>query len=131
MIHRLSSSAEFFGSTPSRPTGMVGAWISLIAAAASNNLMMRLKSQPKRATRSNRPLRLIFLLLLLGLLTAVVAERWRGQLALGRWKSEMTAKGEIFEAQRLWPPASEANLEFSNRLAQVTGALRGTILLCR
>ena len=87
--------------------------------------MIKLKSESNRATRSCRPLRLIFLLLILGVLIVVVTERWRGQWALRRWKNEMAAKGEVFEAQRLWPPASSVNVEFSKRLAQLTGAVRG------
>ena len=86
--------------------------------------MIKPKPQPKRAW-FNHPLVLICVVLLYGLTAAVVLERWRGQWALNSWKRAMTAKGEIFEAQRLWPPASEANLEFSNRLAQATSATRG------
>lgn len=86
--------------------------------------MQNLKPSPAGFPRRNQPLRLL-LLLLAGLMVALVAERWRGQWALRSWKSEMAAKGEIFEAQRLWPPATEAHLEFSNRLAQAIGSLRG------
>jgi len=85
--------------------------------------MKKVQSPPEQATRCHRVLRL-FVLLLAGLMVALVAERWRGQWALSSWKRELAAGGEIFEAQRLWPPASELNLEFLNDLTQVTGTMR-------
>lgn len=101
--------------------------IPLELALASRSLMTKLRSQPNRAPRSSHRGRTIFLLLVLGLLTALVTEHWRGQFALARWKRELTAKGEILEARQLWPRASEANAEFSNRLTQVTANLRGSL----
>jgi hypothetical protein len=106
---------------------MVGAKNALISAAAGSNFMIKLTSQPNRTKRSPHRWRRIFVLLVLGLLTALVIEHWRGQLALGRWKSGMAAKGEILEVTQLWPPASQANTEFSNRLTQVTASLRGRL----
>lgn len=85
--------------------------------------MNKMQSPPERAIRCHRVLRL-FILLPVGLMVAVAVERWRGQWALSSWKSEMAAKGEIFEAQRLWPPASEAGVEFSNGLARAIATMR-------
>jgi len=65
-----------------------------------------------------------FLLLLVSIaVVALVIERWRGQWALTTWKRQMEAKGEVFDAGRLWPPPSARSLEFSNRLAQALGQL--------
>ena len=43
-------------------------------------------------------------------------------LALKSWKRQITAKGEIFDAKRIWPPPSARGRKFSNQLAQ---AIRG------
>ncbi len=88
--------------------------------------MPKSHSQLEKSPRRKCWLRL-FSLLLAGLAGALLVERWRGQRALSNWKNEMSAKGEIFDAQRLWPPASETHLEFSNGLAQAIAGLRGKL----
>jgi hypothetical protein len=80
------------------------------------------QSLTERSPRHRRWLRLAWLLLLLPVV-AVLAERWRGQWALHRWKSEMMARGERFEPTALWPPSSSRSVEFSNQLAQAIGKL--------
>jgi hypothetical protein len=80
--------------------------------------MIKLKSETETPSRRSRLPRL-FVLLVLVAVVALVIERWRGQWALKGWKRHMAAKGEIFDAKRLWPPPSARGLEFSNRLAQV------------
>jgi hypothetical protein len=80
--------------------------------------MIKLKSETETSSRRSRLPRLFVLLVLVAVL-ALVIERWRGQWALKSWKRHMAAKGEIFDAKRLWPPPSARSLEFSNRLAQV------------
>jgi len=113
---------------PGRKTsgGMVGAENRLSSVAANNGPMIKLTSPSKQAARGNRRVRL-FVCLLMGLSLALVTERLRGQWTLKSWKSRMAAKGELFEAPRLWPPASAANAAFSNGLAQATGDLRGRL----
>jgi hypothetical protein len=80
--------------------------------------MIKLKSATETPSRRSRLPRL-FVLLVLVAVAALVIERWRGQWALKSWKGQMAAKGEIFDAKRIWPPPSARGLEFSNRLAQV------------
>ena len=58
----------------------------------------------------------VVLLLVLLVLAALLVERWRGQWALSRWKHRMAAKGEVFEASRIWPQPSARGLAFSNQL---------------
>jgi hypothetical protein len=60
--------------------------------------------------------------LLIGV-AVLLTERWRGQWALRSWKRAMEAKGEIFDAERLWPEKSEAAVEFSNQLASAVAQL--------
>ncbi len=55
-------------------------------------------------------------MLVILVLLALLAERWRGQWALNRWKQRMAARGEVFEASRIWPPPSPRGREFSNAL---------------
>jgi hypothetical protein len=80
--------------------------------------MIRVKSDIETPRRQRRYSRLLVLLVLVPV-AALVIERWRGQWALKVWKRHMAAKGELFEAERLWPTPSPGSLEFSNRLAQV------------
>jgi hypothetical protein len=61
--------------------------------------------------------RLVVVLLLVAS-ALLLAERWRGQWRLGSWKRQMRAKGEIFDAKRLWPSPSPAGVVFSNQFAQ-------------
>ena len=84
--------------------------------------MIKLTSEAETPSRRSRLPRL-FVLLVLVAVAALVVERWRGQWALTSWKGHMTAKGEIFDAKRLWPPPSARSLEFSNRLAQAISEL--------
>ena len=84
--------------------------------------MIKLKSDIETPRRQRHYSRLLVLLVLVPV-AALVIERWRGQWALKVWKRQMAAKGEIFEAERLWPTPSPRSLEFSNRLAQVMGQL--------
>ena len=58
----------------------------------------------------------MLLLLVVVVFAALLVERWRGQWALRRWKHRMAAKGEIFEASRIWPQSSAPGLAFSNQL---------------
>jgi hypothetical protein len=58
----------------------------------------------------------VLFLLVLVVAAALLVERWRGQWALSRWKQRMAAKGEIFEANRIWPQPSARGQAFSNQL---------------
>lgn len=84
--------------------------------------MIKLKSQSVNQRRRHPILRVVLLVFLVvfGLL---LAERWRGQWALSRWKQQMIAKGEIFEANRIWPRPSAQSLVFSNELQRAVGQL--------
>jgi hypothetical protein len=84
--------------------------------------MVKLKSETHKLSRRRRFLSVLILMVLVVVGTLVV-ERWRGQWALKGWKRQMAAKGEIFDAERLWPPFSARSLAFSNRLAQAIGQL--------
>src|SRR6267378_559406 len=80
---------------------------------ATKNYVTR--ESPPRARRF-----VLFLLLFLLLAFAVLlSERWQGRSALKLWKQERALKGEIFEAQRLWPAVSPASVEFSKKLEEV------------
>src|SRR5262245_36951090 len=65
----------------------------------------------------------VLLLSLLVIMVALLVELFRGQWALYRWKNEMTARGEVFEAAALWPPESDADLEFSNQMTEAVSKL--------
>jgi hypothetical protein len=91
--------------------------------------MIRLKSETETPSRRSRLPRL-FVLLVLVAVVALVVERWRGQWALKNWKRHMAAKGEIFDAKRLWPPPSARSLEFSNRLAKAIRELPPRLANC-
>ena len=67
-----------------------------------------------------------FILLIVGL-AALFFEHWRGERALRAWKSKMEAQGEIFDPNKLWPPANPASREFSNQLAEAVGRLPMTL----
>jgi hypothetical protein len=56
-------------------------------------------------------------------LAGLMLERLRGQYDLSRFKKQMTAKGEIFEANRLWPQPSAQGLAFSNEMRQAIAQL--------
>ena len=90
--------------------------------------MIKLKSElvMERKPRG-RPFPWSMLLLLVAVLLAVLTvlagltlERWWAKLALSAWKSRMSAKGEVFDPRRIWPPPSVRSLQFSNDFARVT-----------
>jgi hypothetical protein len=85
--------------------------------------LIKLKSELEAPPRQRHRFRLLALIVLVTVV-ALVLERWRGQWALKGWTHRMAAKGEIFEAERLWPAPSARGLEFSDRLALVMGQLR-------
>ena len=74
--------------------------------------------QPARppVSRRRRLTQLVFVLLLLTLATLFI-EHWRGERALRAWKIEMTARGEIFNPNQLWPATVSSGGEFSDQLA--------------
>ena len=84
--------------------------------------VIKLKSESVTQRRRHPILRVVLLVFLVvfGLL---LVERWRGQWALSRWKHRMAAKGEIFEANRIWPRPSAQSLVFSNELQRAVGQL--------
>ncbi len=91
--------------------------------------MIRLKSELGKAEPKPRPcrpprwVRQLCWLLPLVLLGLLMAERWRGQYLLATWLKDMEDQGQVFDLERLWPPAEPADADFSNRLAQATGQL--------
>ena len=74
--------------------------------------------QPARppVSRRRRLAQLALVLLLLTLATLFI-EHWRGERALRAWKIEMTARGEIFNPNQLWPATVSSGGEFSDQLA--------------
>src|SRR5438445_3298299 len=64
---------------------------------------------------SRRVARLVVMFLLFPV-AALVVERLRGAWAFKAWAREMTAKGAILEARKLWPPRSAAVVDFTNSL---------------
>jgi hypothetical protein len=74
-----------------------------------------------------RRLAQLILLLLLVTLAALFVEHWRGERALRAWKSEITAQGEIFDPNKLWPAPDPASREFPNRLTEAVGRLPKTL----
>src|SRR5262249_31199345 len=82
------------------------------------------KPQPEpRQSLGRRCLWMLTLLLPLTVATLLLAERWRGRNALGRWKSQMTTRGEAFDVKALWPPASPLGAQFSEKLKQAVEQL--------
>ena len=88
--------------------------------------MIKLKSEPQRPPRRRRRRRLLLLVMLVAV-AALLAERWRGEWTLRKWKNEMAAKGEVFDAKALWPAAGTGSVEFSNQLAQAAANSRGRL----
>src|SRR6185436_4498074 len=70
----------------------------------------------KVVSRKKRLLQL-FALLVIGAVAALAFEHWRGERALRTWKNQMIARGEIFDAAKLWPTPSADAPAFSNQLA--------------
>ncbi len=70
-----------------------------------------------------RRLAQLVLLLFLATLAVLFIEHFRGERALAAWTSEMTARGEIFDANKLWPAPDPASREFSNQLAEAVARL--------
>ena len=83
-------------------------------------LLLMYALNPEADARLRRPslLRLLVLLVLISL-ALLLAEPSRAESALQQWKAEKAAKGEIFEATKLWPAISPESVAFSNRLNQV------------
>jgi len=79
--------------------------------------VITLKSELETQRRRHPKARLVLVVALM-IFGALLAERWRGQWALNRWKHEMAAKGEIFDASRFWPQPTAKSLVFSNELRQ-------------
>src|SRR5262249_9579518 len=77
-----------------------------------------IKPPPESGSRRRRWFRWFCLLLLLSVI-ALLVERWRGHWMLNRWENKMVGRGEVFDARKLWLPASAESLAFSNQLAQV------------
>lgn len=90
--------------------------------SAWSDFMRNSAKQTHRLFAFWKPLRLIPLL---GALAtgALVLEKCSAHWELKSWKAKMEAKGEIFDARRLWPTGSEASMRFSNDLAQAVRQL--------
>jgi hypothetical protein len=84
--------------------------------------VITLKSELETQRRRHPKVRLVLLVVLV-VFGALLAERWRGQWAVNRWKHRMAAKGEIFEANRIWPQPSAQSQAFSNELKRAVGQL--------
>ncbi len=86
-------------------------------------MSIQLKHQD-RAPKTRRSRIPGFLLLFALLFVALLAlERLRGQWALKVWAKEMTAKGEILETKKLWPPASPEMTDFTRSLSNAVHKL--------
>ena len=84
--------------------------------------MKALSSQPKQVRPWRGFLRFALLLVLLAAL-ALQVEHWRGQWALQKWKSEMTAQGEVLDAKALWPKLTVKSEDFVKQLDESTAKL--------
>jgi hypothetical protein len=84
--------------------------------------MVQLKSIAKQP-RGRLRVRWLVALVPLALVLAGGVERWHGRSALSRWKHDMESRGEVFEAERLWPAPSPVRTGFSNRLARAVRQL--------
>jgi hypothetical protein len=73
-------------------------------------------------SRKRRLAQLLFLLLLVTA-AALFIEHWRGERALRAWKTEMTARGKIFDPNKLWPARVSSSRDFSNQLAEAVKRL--------
>ncbi len=63
---------------------------------------------------------MVFLLLVSAVL---FGERWVEHRRLCGWKERMAARGEVFDASKVWPRPSTEGTAFSNQLQRVTGQL--------
>ena len=88
--------------------------------------MIKFKSEMERSPRRHRAWWLLPLLLLLPA-AALVEEHWRGHWELQSWKHKMTAKGEMFDPAKLWPPSSAASMDFSNQLGGTVKEFSGKL----
>ena len=80
--------------------------------------MLALNPEPETPLRQVKSSRLLVLMLLvIGAL--LVTEKCRGESALEKWKTEMAAKGDQFDAAKIWPALSPESVEFTNRLNEV------------
>ena len=85
-----------------------------------SDLIMERKPRGRRLPWSMLPPLVAVLLTVLTVLAGLTLERWWAKLASSAWKSRMSAKGEIFDPRRIWPPPSVRSLQFSNEFARVT-----------
>ncbi len=72
---------------------------------------------------SRHPLQGTGLLLVLLVFAVLLAERWRGQWALWRWKHRAAARGEVFGPSRIWPASSAQGRAFSNQVDEAMAKL--------
>ena len=129
LVHRNNARMKFCvltGNQKRTRSGTVGAEIHIVSATTGKLPRISLKSFQNRMPSRHRLWQLLGLLLV-GLIVALLVERLRGQWALRSWEKEMVAKGETFEVLQLWPPRSDSNREFSDKLTQATRALRGRL----
>lgn len=90
--------------------------------------MLTFKSEPQAPKSSPRPRRpapwrLYLLLLVLAPVMILTVERWRGQIALRKWKRDAIDRGEILDAKSLWPVPTSRAREFSGELALANAEL--------
>lgn len=81
---------------------------------------------PTPVSRKRRLAQALFLLVL-AMLAVLFIEHVRGEQALKAWMNEMTARGEIFDANKLWPAPDPGRPEFSNQLTEAVRRLPKTL----
>lgn len=96
---------------------------TLLVATCLPQPLIKLRSEMEPAPRSRRSGRHRFswvvILLLLLPCGVLLAERWLGRRALQGCKREMEARGEVFDANHLWLPASAQSTAFSTQIVQI------------
>jgi hypothetical protein len=97
-------------------------WV-LNSSQSAIGMSIRIRTENRKETGSNRRgLKLLISLLLL-ICTALVLERVRGQWGLKVWAREMTAKGAATEPAQVWPVASDSARQFGIELDEAVKAL--------
>jgi hypothetical protein len=86
-------------------------------------LGLELETPPRRGYRRAVVVGVTLLALLVLIFAALILERLRGQYALKCLKRQMAERGEVLEANRIWPRPSLQALNFSNLLQRAVGLL--------